>query len=392
MARVKISIKAGPNAGQEHDIEGGVVVGRDPATATLVIDDPEASRRHASLTPSGSGVSVEDLGSTNGTHVNGERIEGSREAAAGDEIRIGNTVIEVQGGVEATRMSPVPEPVDADATAIGSPVPDASVPAPEPAAAETGEPPAGEPPSFEPSSPAPASEPPTFVQPASEPPAAPQVPTPAASVPEPPGPPPPPPQPGGGAPPPPGAGQGFGSPQQAYGDPQGGYGQPQGGYGQPQGGYGQPQGGYAQPPQQGYGSPPPMGQAGGPMVPGGYTAASPIKTRESVVEWLLSYFVPFYSLFWFHRANSEMQQWSGGRIDYNATTSLLAITLGWFILVPPFVAWASFMGRIRQAQQMAGVQPTANFWGSVGRSILLLYNVKWHQDQFNEIAVRQPQG
>ena len=128
------------------------------------------------------------------------------------------------------------------------------------------------------------------------------------------------------------------------------------------------------------------------MVPGGYTAASPLKTRESVVEWLLCYFVPFYSLFWFHRANKEMQAWSGGRIDYSAGASLCAITIGWFILVPPFVAWASFNGRIRTAQQMAGLQPTANFWGSVGRMLLLGYGYKWHQDQFNEIAVRQPQG
>ena len=135
-----------------------------------------------------------------------------------------------------------------------------------------------------------------------------------------------------------------------------------------------------------------MGQPGGPMVPGGYTAASPLKTRESVVEWLLCYFVPFYSLFWFHRANKEIQEWSGGRIDYNAGSSLAAITIGWFILVPPFVAWASFNGRIREAQQMAGVQPTASFWGSVGRMLLLGYGFKWHQDQFNEIAVRQPQG
>jgi hypothetical protein len=113
--------------------------------------------------------------------------------------------------------------------------------------------------------------------------------------------------------------------------------------------------------------------------------------RNSVVEWLLAYFVPFYNLYWFHRSNKEMQAWSNGRIDYNATSSLLAITLGWFILVPPFVAWASYMGRIREAQRMAGLPQTANFWGSVGRSFLLLYSVKWHQDQFNEIGVRPPQ-
>ncbi|HEX8742905.1 MAG TPA: FHA domain-containing protein, partial [Thermoleophilaceae bacterium] len=256
---MKIAIKAGPNAGQEHDLGGSVVVGRDPAAATLLIEDPEASRRHASLTPGASGVTVEDLGSTNGTYVNGERVEGAREAAAGDEIRIGNTVIEVQDAVETTRMAEAPV-ADPDATAMGAPVPgpppapapsfDAPTPAPPPGppAAPQAEPGAAEPPPWQPvgGPPAPASTPP----PIPEPPAAP--PLPAADF-----------------GPPPGAGQGYGAPpQQAY-----------------------------------QGAPPPMGQPGGPMVPGGYTAASPLKTRESVVEWLLCYFVPFYSLFWFHRAN-----------------------------------------------------------------------------------------
>ena len=41
---------------------------------------------------------------------------------------------------------------------------------------------------------------------------------------------------------------------------------------------------------------------------------------------------------------------------------------------------------------MAGLEPKASFWGSVGRMFLLGYGYKWLQDQFNEIAVRQPQG
>ena len=227
---MKIEIKAGPNAGEQHDIEGSTVVGRDPASATLVIDDPEASRRHASLTPGGDGIVVEDLGSTNGTYVNGDRIEGTRNAGAGDEVRIGNTVIEVQSTIEATRMSPAPEPGDPDATAIGSPVPDApaggppepSAPAggpPEPSAPAGGppEPSAPEPPSMPepPAAPqAPAPEPVAASEPyaAPQPPAAPPAPSPMAE--QPPGPPPPP--PGGGAPPPPppGGGQGFGAPPQ----------------------------------------------------------------------------------------------------------------------------------------------------------------------------------
>ncbi|HEX2126231.1 MAG TPA: DUF4389 domain-containing protein [Thermoleophilaceae bacterium] len=199
---MKIEIKAGPNAGQQHDIEEATVIGRDPTSATLVIDDPEASRRHAALRPGGDGVVVEDLGSTNGTFVNGDRVDGARNAGAGDEVRIGNTVLEVQGTIEVTRMSPVPESSDPGATAIGSPAPPPAPPAPpEPA----GGPPAA--PQVPAPEPVAASEP--FAAP--QPPATPPAPPLATS--EPPAPPPP---PGGGAPPPPppGGGQGAGAPPQ----------------------------------------------------------------------------------------------------------------------------------------------------------------------------------
>jgi pSer/pThr/pTyr-binding forkhead associated (FHA) protein len=331
---MKLVIKEGPDAGRELDVEEVLVVGRDPESASLVLGDPEASRRHASVSPGASGVAVEDLGSTNGTFVNGERIDGSVDAGAGDEIRIGTTVLVVQAAVEVTRMSEIPEPVDAGATAFDEPVP---------------EPPAPEPPSYD----EPTAPPPLPPAPGGPPEAAPSEALPGT---------PPPPPPGDFAsspPPPPGGAQGFGAPpqQQAYQQPA-----------------------------------PPMGQPGGPMVPGGYTAASPLKTRESVVEWLLCAFVPFYSLFWIHRASKEMQSWSGGRIDYSAGATISALTIGAMILVPPFVAIFSFGGRVRRAQELAGIQPTASGIGFFGRLLLLGYGYKWMQDQLNEIAVRQPQG
>ncbi|HEX8052527.1 MAG TPA: FHA domain-containing protein, partial [Thermoleophilaceae bacterium] len=155
---MKIVIKQGPNSGEELEVQGSIVVGRDPEAASFVIDDPEASRRHASIVPSETGVVVEDLASTNGTFVNGERIEGTRDVGAGDEIRIGNTVLEVQSAVEVTRMSPIPEASDPDATAIGVAIPDEPPPAP-PAATEppaAPEPPAPEPPTAAEPPPAPA--------------------------------------------------------------------------------------------------------------------------------------------------------------------------------------------------------------------------------------------
>jgi hypothetical protein len=380
---MKIVIKEGPNAGREHDVEGPTVVGRDPASAQLVIDDPEASRRHASLAPGGAGLTVEDLGSTNGTFVNGERIEGSRDAAAGDEIRIGTTVLEVQSTAEVTRMSAIPEPADADATAIGSALPDPPA-APEPPAPEP-EPGYASPPPPEPSYDAPAEPAPSYDAPGEPAPAAYDAPaepaTPAweeptetappapgglpGAAPEgglPGGPPPPPdygspPPPAGGPPPPPGAGQGYGAPAQGYEQP-----------------------------------PPQYGQPGGAMVAGGYGPVGGIETRDPTTTWLLCAFVPFYALIHFHRVNKELVAWSRGQIDYNATSSLLALTIGAYVLVPPFIALSSFTGRVRHAQQMAGLEPRASFGGFFGRLLLLSYGWKWLQEQINEIAVRQPQG
>lgn len=60
---------------------------------TVVLADPNVSRRHAEVCPAGDGFAVVDLGSTNGTKVNGTRISGSRPLVDGDEVRFGNTVM-----------------------------------------------------------------------------------------------------------------------------------------------------------------------------------------------------------------------------------------------------------------------------------------------------------
>ncbi len=69
-----------------------VSVGRQH-DCTVVLADPNVSRRHAEVGPSGSGFAVTDLGSTNGTAVNGTKISGSRQLVDGDEVRFGNTVM-----------------------------------------------------------------------------------------------------------------------------------------------------------------------------------------------------------------------------------------------------------------------------------------------------------
>ena len=69
----------------------GVVVGRDPSQAGVVLDHPEASREHFRLTARDGGLTIVDLHSTNGTFVNGTEIRPAEAAAlaSGDEIGVG---------------------------------------------------------------------------------------------------------------------------------------------------------------------------------------------------------------------------------------------------------------------------------------------------------------
>ena len=68
------------------------VIGRLPA-CDLTLSDPNASRRHAAITTLHGLSSIRDLGSTNGTSLNGRRIEGSEELRDGDRITVGITTL-----------------------------------------------------------------------------------------------------------------------------------------------------------------------------------------------------------------------------------------------------------------------------------------------------------
>jgi DNA-binding winged helix-turn-helix (wHTH) protein len=68
--------------------EGRHIVGRDPSSA-ICLDSPNVSRRHASIVVAPLRVTIEDLGTKNGTWLAGSRVSAATELAAGDEIRIG---------------------------------------------------------------------------------------------------------------------------------------------------------------------------------------------------------------------------------------------------------------------------------------------------------------
>jgi pSer/pThr/pTyr-binding forkhead associated (FHA) protein len=72
-----------------------VLLGRAPS-CTLVLDDDYSSSRHARIYPQGGQWFVEDLGSTNGTFVADQRVEGPTPLPTGTPVRVGQSVLELQ--------------------------------------------------------------------------------------------------------------------------------------------------------------------------------------------------------------------------------------------------------------------------------------------------------
>lgn len=95
-----IVVLRGPDAGRIYGLRGAsVVIGRSP-TAQIRIDDPAVSQRHASLEREGSTYYVRDLGSANGTAVNGSLVSGTTALASGDRLTIVDTVLLFRVGEE----------------------------------------------------------------------------------------------------------------------------------------------------------------------------------------------------------------------------------------------------------------------------------------------------
>jgi pSer/pThr/pTyr-binding forkhead associated (FHA) protein len=153
-------IEQKPNQGAEHAVESGNTIGREGCDITIA--DPDVSRRHAAIQIVGEELSIEDLGSTNGTLVNGEAITARRSLREGDEVQIGSTVWRLRAPAGATRLTERPSAPASQATTL-RPAATPEPAAPEPATAEA---------------PAPESAPP-----AAPPPSAPRVPEPRAPEP-----------------------------------------------------------------------------------------------------------------------------------------------------------------------------------------------------------------
>ena len=93
-----------PGLGREIRVTGELVIGRDAAGDGCLNGEPALSRRHARIVGgTGGALSVEDLGSLNGTFVNDERIGAPRALRAGDTVRFGSTRLEVLDAATSAR-------------------------------------------------------------------------------------------------------------------------------------------------------------------------------------------------------------------------------------------------------------------------------------------------
>ena len=82
--------------GSTIEVSASTVVGRDAGSGIRLDRDEFASARHARIEPRQDGAWIEDIGSTNGTYVNGARLQGARLLRPGDVVRIGETELQVQ--------------------------------------------------------------------------------------------------------------------------------------------------------------------------------------------------------------------------------------------------------------------------------------------------------
>ncbi|MDO4255353.1 MAG: FHA domain-containing protein [Kocuria sp.] len=86
----------GPTSGRTYELGAApVMMGRSP-DSTVPLEDDYASGRHARLFPQGSRWFLEDLGSTNGTYVNEQRLTRAVALEAGQPFRVGKSVLELR--------------------------------------------------------------------------------------------------------------------------------------------------------------------------------------------------------------------------------------------------------------------------------------------------------
>jgi pSer/pThr/pTyr-binding forkhead associated (FHA) protein len=130
---------AGPTVGSSYDlVDEEITIGRETYN-TIVINDVEVSRKHVHLTLQAGKYLIEDLGSLNGTFINGRRLSGPHVMRPGEKITLGANVIlvfeEAPADASATVATPI-LPVEQAVIPLVSPPPQPGIPAQPPPSSE----------------------------------------------------------------------------------------------------------------------------------------------------------------------------------------------------------------------------------------------------------------
>lgn len=117
-----------------------------------------------------------------------------------------------------------------------------------------------------------------------------------------------------------------------------------------------------------------------------------VKIRSPILVFVWS-FVTFgiYYVVWYYKINRELRDAAG--IAVSPGVALLAVTLGWIIIVPPFVSWYRTFERVAEAQRGAGLaqeaSPVLGFILFVLAVFLVPVEVVYAQDELNKLWRRE---
>jgi hypothetical protein len=138
-AGLQLVMSQGPNPGRAYALDrASATLGRDP-TNEITINEPQVSRLHARVFIRDGLLIIEDMGSTNGTYVNGVRLTGPQTLTPGDVIGLGEAVTLTYYSTGATSTATLGEAPESVADPRPS-APPAMIPVPEPPARAAPEP------------------------------------------------------------------------------------------------------------------------------------------------------------------------------------------------------------------------------------------------------------
>ncbi len=110
------------------------------------------------------------------------------------------------------------------------------------------------------------------------------------------------------------------------------------------------------------------------------------KTRNIWLVWLVWPLITFgvYYAVWWYKINREARDFDEN-IEVNPVLSVLAVTIGWIIIVPPYVSIYNTGQRIAKMQEDAGPQPSCNPWIGVLLAFVASLQALYYQSELNNL-------